>query len=241
MGRRRRLPLCQRRVKQPPPGNLGAEGGEWASPVLKPSHLRSIDPPPPRRRRTLRPRRVASPSKSSRSRARGDRSRQRRSCRIVREAAACTQRGESQLSWGSTSRPTTSDDGRRRGPRGSAALHGAGLLRSRSQSRHSVQANSASQASSVVERAPSPRKLSDTEQAVALAVLHSDELVDQPPQEVYATLLSRGVYLASIRTLLRLDLGARERRRQICNRQLGHRERCYKSCNRQLGDRIRCC
>ena len=94
---------------------------------------------------------------------------------------------------------------------------------------------------SVVERAPSPRKLSDTEQAVALAVLHSDESVDQPPQEVYATLLSRGVYLASIRTLLRLDLGARERRRQICNRQLGHRERCYKSCNRQLGDRIRCC
>jgi transposase InsO family protein len=57
---------------------------------------------------------------------------------------------------------------------------------------------------SVVERAPSPRKLSDTEQEAVLAVLHSDEFVDQPPQEVYATLLSRGVYIASIRTFYRI-------------------------------------
>jgi putative transposase len=35
-------------------------------------------------------------------------------------------------------------------------------------------------------------------------VLHSKEFVDQPPQEVYAALLSRGVYLASVRTMYRL-------------------------------------
>ena len=35
-------------------------------------------------------------------------------------------------------------------------------------------------------------------------MLHSDEFVDQPPPEVYATLLSRGVYLASIRTMYRV-------------------------------------
>lgn len=53
-------------------------------------------------------------------------------------------------------------------------------------------------------RAPSPRRLSDPERQAVLDVLHSDEFVDQPPPEVYATLLSRGVYLASIRTMYRL-------------------------------------
>jgi transposase InsO family protein len=53
-------------------------------------------------------------------------------------------------------------------------------------------------------RAPSPRRLSDTERQAVLDVLHSEEFVDQPPAEVYATLLSRGVYLASIRTLYRV-------------------------------------
>jgi putative transposase len=52
--------------------------------------------------------------------------------------------------------------------------------------------------------APSPRRLSDTERQAVLDVLHSEEFVDQPPAEVYATLLSRGVYLASIRTLYRV-------------------------------------
>ena len=37
-----------------------------------------------------------------------------------------------------------------------------------------------------------------------LDALHSDEFVDQPPPEVYATLLSRGIYLASIRTMYRV-------------------------------------
>ena len=33
--------------------------------------------------------------------------------------------------------------------------------------------------------------------------LHSSEFADQPPHEVYAALLSRGIYLASIRTRYR--------------------------------------
>jgi putative transposase len=65
--------------------------------------------------------------------------------------------------------------------------------------------------------APSPRRLSDLERQAVLDVLHSEEFVDQPPAEVYATLLSRGVYLASIRTLYRVlaaDGESGERRAQ---------------------------
>jgi hypothetical protein len=51
---------------------------------------------------------------------------------------------------------------------------------------------------------PSPRRLSDAEREAVMATLHSPEFADQPPHEVYATLLSRGVYLASIRTMYRL-------------------------------------
>jgi len=50
------------------------------------------------------------------------------------------------------------------------------------------------------ERPPNPRRLGEVERAAVLDVLHSAEFVDQPPFEVYATLLSRGVFLASIRT-----------------------------------------
>jgi transposase InsO family protein len=57
---------------------------------------------------------------------------------------------------------------------------------------------------SVPERRPSPRRLGDPERQVLLDTLHSEEFVDQPPAEVYATLLSRGVYLASIRTMYRV-------------------------------------
>jgi len=53
-------------------------------------------------------------------------------------------------------------------------------------------------------RAPSPRRLTDAEREATMATLHSPEFVDQPPHEVYATLLSRGIYLASIRTMYRL-------------------------------------
>jgi putative transposase len=53
-------------------------------------------------------------------------------------------------------------------------------------------------------RAPSPRRLDDVERQTLLDVLHSDEFADQPPQEVYATLLTRGLYFGSIRTMYRV-------------------------------------
>src|SRR5271166_4462150 len=52
--------------------------------------------------------------------------------------------------------------------------------------------------------ARNPRCLDQAERQAVFEVLHSTEFVDQPPPEVYATLLSRGVYLASIRTMYRL-------------------------------------
>jgi putative transposase len=57
---------------------------------------------------------------------------------------------------------------------------------------------------SMPKRAPSPRRLSDLERQAVLDVMHSEEFVDQPPTEVYARLLSRGIYLASIRTIYRV-------------------------------------
>jgi putative transposase len=69
----------------------------------------------------------------------------------------------------------------------------------------------------VRERAPSPRRLSDDERQAIVDVMHTPEFVDQPPMEVYAKLLSRGVYLASIRTIYRVlaELGeSKERRNQ---------------------------
>lgn len=49
-----------------------------------------------------------------------------------------------------------------------------------------------------------PRQLGVEERARLLDVLHSPEFSDQPPAEVYATLLGRGVYHASIRTMYRV-------------------------------------
>ncbi len=54
------------------------------------------------------------------------------------------------------------------------------------------------------ERAPSPRRLSDEERQAIIDVMHTHEFADQPPMEVFAKLLSRGVYLASIRTFYRV-------------------------------------
>lgn len=68
----------------------------------------------------------------------------------------------------------------------------------------------------VARRAPSPpRRLTDAEREQVLGVLHEPEFADQPPREVFATLLSRGTYVASVRTMYRLlaDQGeVRERR-----------------------------
>ena len=69
---------------------------------------------------------------------------------------------------------------------------------------------------------PAPRavtpanKLCLAERTQVLEVLNSDEFVDQPPLQVYATLLARSVYLCSVATMYRL-LGeasqVKERRR----------------------------
>jgi putative transposase len=73
----------------------------------------------------------------------------------------------------------------------------------------------------VRERAPGPRpalaRLSDDERQAIVDVMHAPEFVGQPPTEVFAKLLSRGVYLASIRTIYRVlaELGeSKERRNQ---------------------------
>jgi len=69
----------------------------------------------------------------------------------------------------------------------------------------------------VRQNVPSPRRLSDSERQVILDMMHSAEFVDQPPTEVFAKLLSRGIYLASIRTIYRVlaEFGeSKERRNQ---------------------------
>lgn len=62
-----------------------------------------------------------------------------------------------------------------------------------------------------------PRKLSSEERERIVALLHSEEFVDQPPGEIVAELASRGVYVASVRTFYRIlaTMGElRERRAQ---------------------------
>lgn len=66
-------------------------------------------------------------------------------------------------------------------------------------------------------RPASPRRLSDEERQRILDTLHHTDFTDQPPAEVYAALLGRGVYLASVRTMYRVlaEVGeTQERRRQ---------------------------
>jgi putative transposase len=67
---------------------------------------------------------------------------------------------------------------------------------------------------------PAPaRALSEPEREAVLAELHSERFVDSSPEEVYATLLDEGRYLASTRTMYRLleakHGGVRERRDQL--------------------------
>jgi putative transposase len=73
------------------------------------------------------------------------------------------------------------------------------------------------QPQAVCRHAPSPRRLDDAERQHILDTLHRAEFADQPPTEVYATLLGRGEYLASIRTMYRVLAEAgetKERRNQ---------------------------
>lgn len=68
-------------------------------------------------------------------------------------------------------------------------------------------------------RPASDRALSEAERERVLEVLHSERFVDCSPEEVYATLLDEGTYLASTRTMYRLLAarhgGVRERRDQL--------------------------
>jgi putative transposase len=63
-----------------------------------------------------------------------------------------------------------------------------------------------------------PRKLDDAERQKVLDALHSPEFVDRSPAEVYHTLLDRGTYLCSLRTMYRIlheNKEVRERRNQL--------------------------
>ncbi len=66
-------------------------------------------------------------------------------------------------------------------------------------------------------RAPHPRRLDDAARKRILDTLHLPEFADQPPAEIWATLISRGEYLGSIRTMYRVLAEAgeiKERRNQ---------------------------
>jgi len=67
---------------------------------------------------------------------------------------------------------------------------------------------------------PTPaRALTEQERGAVLELLHSERFVDYAPEQVYATLLDEGQYLASVRTMYRLlqakHGGVRERRDQL--------------------------
>ena len=64
----------------------------------------------------------------------------------------------------------------------------------------------------------SPRALQPAEKAEVRQVLNSKRFADQPPREVYATLLDEGKYLCSWRTMYRIldeNQEVRERRNQL--------------------------
>ena len=73
-----------------------------------------------------------------------------------------------------------------------------------------VSSATATRTSSLSRADPAPRavapanNLSLAERTQVLEVLNSEEFVDQPPLQVYATLLARGTYLCSVATMYRL-------------------------------------
>lgn len=70
----------------------------------------------------------------------------------------------------------------------------------------------------VSESTVSPRALPSGERADVRQVLNSERFADQPPREVYATLLDEGKYLCSWRTMYRIldeNQEVRERRNQL--------------------------
>jgi putative transposase len=51
---------------------------------------------------------------------------------------------------------------------------------------------------------PPPLKLTPSEHEKVVEHLHSERFVDQPPREIFATLLSEGEYICSVRTMYRI-------------------------------------
>lgn len=70
---------------------------------------------------------------------------------------------------------------------------------------------------------PSKRALTMEERAKVLEILNSPGFSDQPPAEVYAALLSQGIYLASIRTMYRILESAKQSK----ERRRGHVHRSF--------------
>jgi putative transposase len=72
---------------------------------------------------------------------------------------------------------------------------------------------------SAAEPRPAPaRALTAQERAAVVGVLNSERFMDQPPRQVYATLLDEGTYLCSVRSMYRLleaEGQVRERRDQL--------------------------
>ena len=67
-------------------------------------------------------------------------------------------------------------------------------------------------------RSVPPLALSGEEEAAVLDILHAARFVDQPPQEIYSTLLDEGTYLCSVRTMYRIlekHEEVKERRNQL--------------------------
>jgi putative transposase len=70
-------------------------------------------------------------------------------------------------------------------------------------------------------RGPAGRALSEEERRNLLALLHSPRFCDQAPREIYATLLSEGVYAGSVSSMYRLlrdNQELKERRNQLQHR-----------------------
>jgi putative transposase len=68
-------------------------------------------------------------------------------------------------------------------------------------------------------RKPNPRRLTPKEQAEVLELLDSERFIDQPPREVYATLLDEGRFVCSPRTMYRLLQGRGELRDRRAHRE----------------------
>lgn len=87
------------------------------------------------------------------------------------------------------------------------------------------------------DRSPRPApatKLNLAERTRVLEILDSQEFEDQPPLQVYATLIERGQYLCSVSTMYRVPAEAgqvKERRRLARHRrlQIGLQERDLRS------------